>query len=64
LGITDELEITSQATDFFNQILSFLAHGGSSILKTLDQTSRHMQRMVRVEVEVSSVGGASVNFGG
>jgi hypothetical protein len=26
LGITVELEITSQAADFFNQILSFLAY--------------------------------------
>jgi hypothetical protein len=31
LGITIELEITSQAADFFNQILSFSAYGGSSI---------------------------------
>jgi hypothetical protein len=29
-----ELEITSQAADFFNQILSFLAYGGSSTVKT------------------------------
>jgi hypothetical protein len=34
LGITVELEITSQTADFFNQILSFLAYGGSSIVKT------------------------------
>jgi hypothetical protein len=40
LGI--ELEITSQVADFFSQILSFLAYGGSSIVKTLDQTSFHM----------------------
>jgi hypothetical protein len=58
LGITVELEISSQAADFFNQILSFLANGGSSFVKTLNQTSFHMWRMVRVKVEVSaSVGG-------
>jgi hypothetical protein len=34
LGITNELKITSQFADFNNQILSFLAHGGSSIVKT------------------------------
>jgi hypothetical protein len=65
LGITAELEITSQAADFFNQILSFLAYGGSSIMKILNQTSFHMWRMVRVEVEVSaSMGGFPVDFGG
>jgi hypothetical protein len=65
MGITVELEITSQVADFFSQILSFLAYGESSIVKTLDQTSFHMQRMVRVEVEVSaSVGGFPVDFGG
>jgi hypothetical protein len=41
-GITVELEITSQAADFLNQILSFLAYGVSSIMKTLNQTSFHM----------------------
>jgi hypothetical protein len=41
LGITAELEITSQDADFFNQILSFLAYGGSSVVKTLDRTSFH-----------------------
>jgi hypothetical protein len=65
LGITVELEITSQAADFFNRILSFLARGGSSNVKTLNQTSLHMQPMVRVEVEVpASVGGFPVDFGG
>jgi hypothetical protein len=65
LGITVELEITSQVADSFSQILSFLAYGGSSIVKTLDRTSFHMQWMVRVEVEVSaSVGGFPVDFGG
>jgi hypothetical protein len=60
LRITVELEITSQAADFFNQILLFLAYGGSSIVKTLNQTFFHMQRMVRVEVEIlASVGGFS-----
>jgi hypothetical protein len=34
-------------------------------VKTLNQTSFHMWRMVRFEVEVSaSVGGFSVDFGG
>jgi hypothetical protein len=65
LGITAELEITSQAADFFNQILSFLAYGGRSVVKTLNQTSFHMWWMVRVEVEVSaSVGGFPVDLGG
>jgi hypothetical protein len=65
LGITAELEITSQVTDFFNQILSFLGYGGSSVVKTLDQTSFHMQRMVGVVVVVSaSVGWFPVVFGG
>jgi hypothetical protein len=65
LRIAVELDITSQAADFFNQILSFLAYGGSSILKTPNQTSFHMCRMVRVEVELSaSVGGFPVDFGG
>jgi hypothetical protein len=64
LGITVELEITSQVADFFSQILSFLAYGGSSVVKTLDQTCFHVRRMVRVEVEVSaSVGGFPVDFG-
>jgi hypothetical protein len=54
LVITVELEITSQVADFFNHILSFLAYGGSSIVKTLDQTSLHMRRMAEVEVQVSA----------
>jgi hypothetical protein len=53
-GITVELEITSQAADFSNQILSFLAYGGSSTVKALDQTSLHMQRINGVEVQVSA----------
>jgi hypothetical protein len=65
LGIIVELEITSQAADFFNQILSFLAYGGGSTVKTLNQTSLRMRRMVRAEVEVSaSVGGFPAYFGG
>jgi hypothetical protein len=65
LGITVELEITSQADDFFNQILPFLAYSGRSIVKTLNQTSFHMRRMVGAEDEMSaSVGGSPVNFGG
>jgi hypothetical protein len=35
LGIDVKLEITSQAADFFNQIFSFSAYGGRSIVKTL-----------------------------
>jgi hypothetical protein len=63
-GITVELEITSQVADFISQILLFLACGGSSIVKTLDQTPFHMRWMVRVEVDVSaSAGGFSVDFG-
>jgi hypothetical protein len=42
LGITVELEITSQAAGFFSQVLSF------SVVQTLNQTSFHMRRMVRV----------------
>jgi hypothetical protein len=64
LMITVELEITSQAANFLNQILSFLAYGGSFIVQTLNQTSFHMRRMVRVDVEESaSMGGFSVDFG-
>jgi hypothetical protein len=40
LGITVELEIMSQTADFIKQIL-FLAYGGSSIAKTLNETSSH-----------------------
>jgi hypothetical protein len=50
LGITAELKITSQAVNFIKQILSFLAY---SNVKSLNQTSFHMQRTVRVEVEIS-----------
>jgi hypothetical protein len=32
--------------------LPLLAHGGSSVAQTPNQTSSHMRRMVRVEVEV------------
>jgi hypothetical protein len=39
LGITAELEITSEVANFINQILSFLAYGGSSTVKILNQTS-------------------------
>jgi hypothetical protein len=61
---TAEFEITSQTADFFNQILSFLAYGGSSIVKTLNQTSFHMRQMVIVEVEISArVGGFPADFG-
>jgi hypothetical protein len=55
LGITTELEIMSQAADFINQILSFLAYGGSSIVETLNQTSFHMRWMVRVKLRYRAV---------
>jgi hypothetical protein len=65
LEINDELEISSQVADFIKQTMLFLAYGGSSIVKTLNQTSFHVRRMVRVEVEISvSVGGLPVHFGG
>jgi hypothetical protein len=65
LGITVKLEITSQVADFFNHISLFLVYGGSSIVKTLNQTSLHMWWMVRVAVVISaSVGGFPVDFGG
>jgi hypothetical protein len=64
-GITVELKIISRAADFIKQILSCLTYGGSSIVMTLNQTSFHMRRMVRVEVELSaSVGGFLVHFCG
>jgi hypothetical protein len=57
--------ITSQAADFFTQILSFLTYGGRSTVKTLNQTSLRMRRMLRAEVEISaSVGGFPVDLGG
>jgi hypothetical protein len=62
--LTAELKITSQAAEFITQIL-FVAYGGSSTAKTLNQTFFHMWRMVSYEVEVSaSVGGFPVDFGG
>jgi hypothetical protein len=36
LGITVELKITLQSAYFIEQILSFLAYDGSSIVKTLN----------------------------
>jgi hypothetical protein len=36
LGITIELKITLQVAYFIEQIMSFLAYGGSSIVKTLN----------------------------
>jgi hypothetical protein len=38
LGVTIELEISSQAADFFNQILSYLTYGGSSVVVVFLQT--------------------------
>jgi hypothetical protein len=55
----------SEAADFITQILSFLACGDSSVVKTLNYSSFDMRRMVRFEVEVSSsVSGFSVNISG
>jgi hypothetical protein len=57
-GITAKVNITSQATNFIKQIFSFLAYGGSSIVKTLNQTSFHMQQMVTFDIEIlARVGG-------
>jgi hypothetical protein len=53
-GITAELKITSRITNLIKEILSFLANDGSSVVKTLNQTSFHMRWMVRFEVEVSA----------
>jgi hypothetical protein len=39
LGITIELKITSQAVYLNQQVLSFLAYGGSSIMKTANNSS-------------------------
>jgi hypothetical protein len=65
LGITVQLDITSQTSDFFNQILLFLAYGGSSIVKTLNEASFHMRQVVGIKVEVLvSVGGFPIDFGG
>jgi hypothetical protein len=65
LGISVELEITPQASDVIKEILSFLICGGSRIVKTLNQTSFYMRRMVRFQVEISaSVGGFPVDFVG
>jgi hypothetical protein len=64
LGITTELKIMSQATNFIKQILLFLAYGRISTVKTLNQTSFHMWWMVRFEVEISaSVRGFPVEIG-
>jgi hypothetical protein len=38
LGITSEMKTTSQATNFFNHMLSFLAYGASPIVATLNYT--------------------------
>jgi hypothetical protein len=75
LGIDDRINKTlvinrstgniPQAVDFFNQILSSLAYGGNSIVKTPDETTFHMRRIDRVESEISaSVCGFPADFGG
>jgi hypothetical protein len=61
LGITAELNITSQVTYFIKQILSLLEYEGRSIVATLNLSP--FQRMVGFEVEISaSMGGYSINF--
>jgi hypothetical protein len=63
--VSVQLQIISHSADFFNQILWFLTYDGSSIVKTLGQTSFHMLRMVIVEIEVSaSVGWLSADICG
>jgi hypothetical protein len=65
LWIVVELKITSQAVEFIKRILSFLAGGEDSVMKTLNQTSFHMRRIVKFDVEISvSIGGFSLNFDG
>jgi hypothetical protein len=62
LRITNELETMPQAVNFIKQIVLLLAHGGSSTVNTLNQTSFHMWRMVRLEAEIfASVGGVPVD---
>jgi hypothetical protein len=56
LMITVELDISSQAADFINQILSFLAYSGSSIVKTESNLFSHVADRVEVEI-LASVGG-------
>jgi hypothetical protein len=63
--ITVELKITSQVTNFFKQILSLLAYGGSSIVKTLELNLFSHAVDVIFEVQTpTSMGGFSVNFSG
>jgi hypothetical protein len=65
LGITTELKITSQAVCLNQQVLSFLAYGGSSIMKAANNSSFDMWWVVRIEVKISaSVGEIFVDFRG
>jgi hypothetical protein len=53
----------SEVVNFLGQILSILAYGGRSAVKTLDQASFHMGWVVRFEVEIPvSVGGFPVDL--
>jgi hypothetical protein len=54
LGIIVMLKIISQATNLVEQKVSFLAYGGSSYMKTLNQTSFHMQWIDRIEFRIPS----------
>lgn len=50
-----QLKIASETTDFSVPILAFFAFGGTSFVKTLNETSFHMQSMVRFEGEILPV---------
>jgi hypothetical protein len=54
LGITIELKITSQVVYLNQQVLSFLAYGGSSLMKTANNSSFDMRRVVSIEVKISA----------
>jgi hypothetical protein len=52
LGIATELKITSQVVYCNQQVSSFLAYGGSFIMKTVNNSSFDMWRVVRIEVKI------------
>jgi hypothetical protein len=63
LGIAVQLKVMSEVVDFLGQILSVLTYGGSSVVETLNQSSFHMGRVVRFEVEIpASMSGFSVDL--
>jgi hypothetical protein len=49
VGITIKLIIAPDAANFITQILTTLAYSESSFVNTLNLTSFHMRRMVRIE---------------